>query len=261
MGEIEKTDFEQVNMHRFLLLIITASLLQLLFPFLNGDTYLFCQDSLVRVDSVPHDTTAEMQDTVQSDSSTMGSANDSGNQADTVIINKEYPQRAAQPVKHDVRQILRTIFRYIRHVVVLIICCGIILYTISFYRKKADTKRFLTSTRLSVMNKEVQIACNYMEKYFENPDLSVESICKALVTGPAFLEALFERELGMSVSDFLLQVRINRAKKILEKRPLEPADEISLQVGFTDSKLFIKRFKEITGLSFEEYQSSLDPKV
>ena len=162
--------------------------------------------------------------------------------------------------RNGIKKVLRIVFKYFRYFFILLICSGVIVLVVSFYRKKADSGRFLTSTRLSIMDREVQIACKYIESHYNDPELSVESMCEKLVTGPAFLEALFAKELGMSVPDFLAQVRINRAKIILEKRSDSTVDDIALQVGFNDKKLFLQKFKEITNLAFDEYQNSIQDK-
>ena len=170
--------------------------------------------------------------------------------------NGSLSQRTIAMTKSSIRKVLRTTFRYFKYFIVLVISCGIVLYTILFYRRRKDNERFLTATRLSIMDREVKLACKYMEDNFHDSDLTIESMCEVLVTGPAFLEALFEKELGMSVSEFLSQVRINRAKSILNKRPDIEADEIALDIGFTDKNLFLQKFKEITGVTLEEYRNA-----
>lgn len=250
-----------VPIHRFPFLLITALSGLFAFTVLENGFRAYSQDSLVLTDSTENDSTIDTNTAVAADSSATDTAHAVVKTApsETVVAEKGTHKKNGLIILHNLKRIFRITARYFKHFLILIMCMGIILYTISFFRKKADNKRFLTSTRLSVMNREVQIACNYMEKYFANPDLTLQSICEALVTGPAFLEALFQRELGMSVSDFLLHVRINRAKKILEKIPSEPADEVALNVGFIDYKQFLRNFSDITGISFEEYQSSLNP--
>jgi AraC-like DNA-binding protein len=156
-----------------------------------------------------------------------------------------------------IRNIVRFFARYFLHFFLLIVSCGVIFYTVMFFQKKNDDKRFLTSTRLSVMDKQVQIAVKYMESNYSDPDLSVESICEALVTGPAFLEALFDRELGMNVLDFLTHIRINRVKEILEKEPDIPVEELISRIGYTDADLFLEHFKEINSIDFNEYHKSI----
>ena len=183
-------------------------------------------------------------------------SNTDNSHKDTVATEKSRSQ-TVDFAFNGIKKALRVALKYFRYFFILLICSGVILFTVSFYRKRADSGRFLTSTRLSIMDREVQIACKYIENNYHDPDLSVESICEKLVTGPAFLEALFAKELGMSVTDFLMQVRINRAKIILDKKSDSTLDDITLQVGFNDKKLFLPKFKEITGLTFNEYQKSI----
>jgi len=104
------------------------------------------------------------------------------------------------------------------------------------------------------MDKEIKIACNYMEKNFRDPELSVSSMCEALVTGAAFLEVLFNNELGMSVDNFLTQVRMNRALEIIKKEDTISIDDLILRIGYTNSKDFSNSFEKVTGKSFSEFQ-------
>jgi AraC-like DNA-binding protein len=122
-----------------------------------------------------------------------------------------------------------------------------------FVRKQRASPRFLTTTRLSVMDKEVQRACRYIEKNFADPGLSLERICKDLVTGEAFIEALMERDLGVSVGDFLAHVRINHAKRILSKDPSAAGESVARDTGFENDVAFRACFRKLTGVAFEAY--------
>ncbi len=152
---------------------------------------------------------------------------------------------------------IRFIGRHFFKIFLLLLFSLIIIVTILFYQKRVDDKRFLTSTRLSIMDKQVQIACKYIESRYHDSDLSVEMLCEELVTGPAFLEALFERELGMNIADFIIQVRINRAKDILKSEPLLSADEMIYRVGYIQEEEFRRHFKEIIGVSFDKYSAQI----
>jgi two-component system response regulator YesN len=111
------------------------------------------------------------------------------------------------------------------------------------------------------MDKEVQRACKYIEHNFENPDLSIDSICAALITGKAFLEAVFERELGISVEAFIDQVRINRAKIMLNKKPQITAEELAVCSGFKNTDSFLQTFQNVAGIQFETFQKSFSVKA
>ncbi len=175
--------------------------------------------------------------------------------ADSETISIPYTREKKEILK--LGKYLQILKQYVVHFFVLAVSFCIILFTLIFYRKKMENKCFLTSTRLSLMDREVRIACKYMEKHFNDPDLTAEKLCNVLITGQAFLETLFENELGMSISDFLVQVRINRAKIFLMEDKNIPLEDLSCRVGFFDKKQLINNFKNSTGITIEEYLASL----
>jgi YesN/AraC family two-component response regulator len=137
-----------------------------------------------------------------------------------------------------------------------IISIVVIWMTISFFRNKADKVRFMTTTRLSVMDKEVQRACRHIELNYAEPQLSIDTICNALVTGRPFLEALFQKELGISIQEFINQVRVNRAKIIMGKNPSITVDDLSSMIGFVDGRTFSDVFKSLSGIDLAAYQQA-----
>jgi AraC-like DNA-binding protein len=138
-------------------------------------------------------------------------------------------------------------------VIVFLGSITVIAASIRFVKKQKAAPRFLTTTRLSVMDKEVQRACRYIEKNFTDPGLSLKKICLDLVTGEAFLEALMQRDLGVTVNDFVMHVRINKAKQILAHDPLASGDAIAQETGFVSGAEFLSVFKKLTGVAFEAY--------
>jgi AraC-like DNA-binding protein len=149
--------------------------------------------------------------------------------------------------------------RYAAHICVLCVSLAIIALTLLFFRRKEEGRRFMTTTRLSIMDREVQLACRHIERYFCDRDLSRDSVCASLRTGAAFLEMLFEKELGMTIDDFIIQVRINRSRSLLEKNPRPTAAELAAATGFADQASFLRSFSEIAGMPFESYRSTRDP--
>ena len=137
----------------------------------------------------------------------------------------------------------------------LCISLVVIFYTINFYRQKTEKTRFLTTTRLSIMDKgsrghagilrPILLILSFLLKNFEE-----------LVTGEAFLEALFQKELGMSVGEFIGQVRINHARILLNKTPSLTPEELAFRCGFPDAEAFSRSFRSIAGIGFSEYVKS-----
>lgn len=133
----------------------------------------------------------------------------------------------------------------------------IIVLAVSFYRERREKGRFLTTTRLSIMDKEVQRACRHIEEHYDDPQCSLQSVCEALVTGEAFLDALFLKELGLSIADFITQVRINRAKIQMKKSPPPEVGQLARSVGYEDKEQFLASFRKITGTDYLSYQDAL----
>ncbi len=190
---------------------------------------------------------------VENDSDSLSSW-ESGSNDDHALSGRSFVSK----VKHWMitNAVLTKLHSYRMHIALLIISMGVIILTLVFFLKGREKGRFLTTTRLSVMDKEVQRACRYLEKNYADPDLSVEKICEDLVTGPAFLQALFERELGMGVEEFLYHVRTNRAMLLAKENPAMETDEIVLACGFQNSRQFEKYLTKVNGISLEQFRQS-----
>lgn len=151
--------------------------------------------------------------------------------------------------------------RHLPRALLLLLSLGIIVGTVWFFQRTTEKKRFMTNTRLSIMDKEVRRACKHIEKRFDDPELTMEAICEELVTGKAFLDALFHKELGMSVSDFVDQVRINRARLILESKSDADPTWVASQIGFRTMEGFLETFERITGTTYVDYLRAVDARM
>ena len=112
----------------------------------------------------------------------------------------------------------------------------------------------MTTTRLSLMDSEVRRACLHIEKHFTNPALTPAGVCAAIITGEPFLEAVFERELGMSITAYIDQVRIHHVKQIVRENPAVDALTAASQAGFSKETDFEELFRKLTGTEFETFR-------
>jgi AraC-like DNA-binding protein len=127
-----------------------------------------------------------------------------------------------------------------------------------FFHWRRDIGRFLTTGRLAIMDKMVQKACDYIEENYANDSLDINVICEALVTGEAFLQALFCQELGISVENFIIQVRVNRVKYFVNKDTLIDNDVLAQMCGFKDRKTMEDQFHSVTGATLDIFRKSLE---
>ena len=71
---------------------------------------------------------------------------------------------------------------------------------------------------------------------------------------PQYLSRLFVRYLGCSVYEYLTNYRITKAKELLLMRRDRKIQEISHDVGYTDSSHFIVMFKKLTGMTPTQFR-------
>ncbi len=69
---------------------------------------------------------------------------------------------------------------------------------------------------------------------------------------PEYLSNLFAKETGMTFSNYLKKVRIEKAKELILNTDMK-IYEVAYSVGYPDQKYFSKVFKEYTGVSAKQY--------
>ncbi|MDY3692540.1 MAG: response regulator [Dysosmobacter sp.] len=98
----------------------------------------------------------------------------------------------------------------------------------------------------------VQEAKRIMDERFRE-DLSLAELSGLLNLSPTYFSALFKTETGMTASQYLTNVRMKEAKRLL----LATRDSIaciSAQIGYNDEKYFMRVFKKEIGLTVSEFR-------
>ena len=73
---------------------------------------------------------------------------------------------------------------------------------------------------------------------------------------PSYLSKLFKKKYGFSILECIAQTRIKYAKEALKSTNASVA-EISEQVGFLSSQVFVKTFKKYEGITPGIYRDLL----
>ncbi len=84
-------------------------------------------------------------------------------------------------------------------------------------------------------------------------DISIEKLAKQLNVSQSYLNSRFKSELGMSVGNYIREVRISKAKHLLQTSEL-PIHDISLKVGFPDAFYFSRVFKAVENITPSQYR-------
>ncbi len=87
-------------------------------------------------------------------------------------------------------------------------------------------------------------------------ELSLGALAKAQRVSPGYLAAVFKRETGKTVSEYVREARIRHAKYLLGTTSLQ-IQTIGALCGIVDVQYFSKTFKRETGQTPKEYRASL----
>ena len=98
-----------------------------------------------------------------------------------------------------------------------------------------------------------QLMC-YIEQHIADEDLKMDQMADAIGISRSVLYGKIKKLMGVSPSDFLRQVRMQRAEQLIAKSRMS-ISEIAYAVGFADPKYFAKCFKRQTGKTPSEYRN------
>ena len=96
-------------------------------------------------------------------------------------------------------------------------------------------------------SKQLREIIEYIHAYLDT-QLSLTELATHLNLSTFHFARLFKKSLGLSPHKYILQTRIERAKKLIISQHL-PLSNIALQAGFYDQTHFGKAFKKYVGVS------------
>jgi len=97
-------------------------------------------------------------------------------------------------------------------------------------------------------------AKKYIDENFANQDICLRSVAEAVHLSPNHFSTVFSQECGTTFIEYLTDVRIAEAKKLLKSTDKKGSD-ISYECGFSDPHYFSYIFHKTTGLSPREYRT------
>jgi len=98
--------------------------------------------------------------------------------------------------------------------------------------------------------------CNQIDAFLRrnlSKDISRKLLSDVFHLSPSHIARIFRNTSGMTISNRLLQLRIERAKQLLLESSL-PISVISLQVGYTNFSHFSHIFRKLTGITPSDFR-------
>lgn len=92
------------------------------------------------------------------------------------------------------------------------------------------------------------ISANY------NQHADLNTLANMVFLTPSYLSKLFKQETGLTLTDYITEIRLRKAKHLLKNAPDLKIHEIGAEVGYGDPAYFNKLFKRVVGVTPNEYK-------
>lgn len=100
--------------------------------------------------------------------------------------------------------------------------------------------------------KPIRIAKQYILNHYTET-ITLELVAEKAGFSSSYFSGLFKKEMGVGFSEYLIQLRMERAKELL-KTSKESVKDICTMVGYSDLKHFTGMFRKYTGLKPGEFR-------
>ena len=97
-------------------------------------------------------------------------------------------------------------------------------------------------------------AKRYIKKKYAE-DISLNTVAEYLNLSAGYLSILFKKETGQNFIDYLIQLRMEKAKELLRTTELK-IYEVSKMVGYENIYYFSRIFSKMVGVSPKQYQTN-----
>ncbi|SCP94844.1 response regulator transcription factor [Anaerobium acetethylicum] len=102
----------------------------------------------------------------------------------------------------------------------------------------------------------IQKVMDYVLQHYTESDLSIKTLAEHVYLTPTYLSNLFKKNTGITIGQYLVNVRVDQAKLLLQN-PKWKLYQIAPMVGYEDSNYFAKIFKKKLGVTPSEYREKM----
>ena len=113
----------------------------------------------------------------------------------------------------------------------------------------------MNKERDNTTRQSMERAKQYIMENYQDPDLSVEQICRILHMSPAYFSTMFKKATGQTYIGYLTDVRLNKAVELLNMTD-DKTYVIAAKVGYQEQNYFSYVFKKKFGVSPTKFRGS-----
>lgn len=122
-----------------------------------------------------------------------------------------------------------------------------------------DISRSITRSRAAgnaAGNELIDTLTSYLERHFASP-VTLEELSRIVNLSPDYMCAQFKKEMGITIMQYLTEIRIGHARHLLTMYPEKKVLEIGKMCGFESPSYFGKIFKKEVGMTPEGYRKNM----
>ncbi|MGO4543450.1 response regulator [Paenibacillus sp. 2TAB23] len=119
-----------------------------------------------------------------------------------------------------------------------------------------ESQHYVAELRGEQQKGGIQKIKSYIELHYSE-NISLKSIAAKFYINPVYLGQLFKKTYSVYFNEFLLQLRVNEAKKLLRQSCSMRIYEIAEKVGFSNADYFVTQFEKIEQMTPTEYRNQL----
>lgn len=101
---------------------------------------------------------------------------------------------------------------------------------------------------------QLRPAMEFMEANYNRP-ITLADIAHESHLSVSRLAHLFREEVGITLIDFLTNVRINAAKRLMLKTEMN-CTQVCFEVGYNNQSYFTRTFKQVTGMTPRQFRQA-----
>lgn len=121
------------------------------------------------------------------------------------------------------------------------------------YAKQVDNNVDILATN-STDHQFMEQCVVCVEQNIDNAEFDVNMFAQAMNIGRTKLFLKIKGITGQTPNDFILNIRLKKAQMLLKQTDTKTVSEIAYEVGFSSPSYFIKRFRELFGVTPAQYQ-------
>lgn len=96
---------------------------------------------------------------------------------------------------------------------------------------------------------------SYIQTCYDDCDFSIQNMADEFNMSTSSISQYFKEQTGQNILDYVLHLKIEKAKMLLKETDM-PVKDICKNIGYHNASSFIRRFKQITGVTPGEYRKT-----